>query len=234
MSAAVAERILIVEDERNLGETLQERLGDLGFDAVWAESVEAATSELSRRRYDLALLDVGLPDGNGFDLGIRIRAQHPSTALVFLTAMSTPEDRVRGLELGAEDYVAKPFHLKELILRVRNSLKRKRALDEAPAEITLGDCVVRFPRFEVMDRRGVAHSLSQKECALLKMLFERRGTTVSRDEILAEVWGDDEYPTTRTVDNFVLRLRKVLEESADEPRLIKSVRGVGYRLEAHL
>ncbi len=231
MSAAVAERILIVEDERNLGETLQERLGGLGFDVVWVDGVESAWAELSRRRYDLALLDVGLPDGNGFDLGGRVRAQYPGTALVFLTAMATPEDRVRGLELGAEDYVAKPFHLKELVLRVRNALKRQRALSAAPAEVVLGASTVRFPRFEAVGADGVTYRLSQKECALLKFLYEHRGVTVSRDEILAEVWGDDEYPTTRTVDNFVLRLRKIIEESADAPRFIKSVRGVGYRLE---
>jgi DNA-binding response OmpR family regulator len=232
MTAAVHERILIVEDERNLGETLQERLSSLGFDACWVETVEGALAELGRRRYDLALLDVNLPDGNGFELGARTRSLHPATALVFLTAMGNPEDRVRGLELGAEDYIPKPFHLKELVLRVRNALKRSRALSAAPAELRIGDATVRFPRFEAVGADGATHNLSQKECALLKLLYERRGETVSRDEILEEVWGDDEYPTTRTVDNFVLRLRRILEESTDDPRIIKSVRGVGYRMEA--
>src|SRR5689334_6087710 len=115
-------RLLVVEDERNVGLTLVERLKKEGFEVVWATTAEEALLEVRGRRFDLALMDVGLPDGSGFDVAAEIRRLQPSTAVIFLTAFGTAEDKVRGLELGAEDYVVKPFHLKELLLRVQNGL----------------------------------------------------------------------------------------------------------------
>src|SRR5438132_994298 len=120
MSNSPKDSILLVEDETNVGSTLVERLDKEGFDVTWCATLADATENCRGRRFDLALLDVGLPDGLGFDLAEAIRSREPTTAIIFLTAFGNPEDRVRGLELGAEDYIVKPFHLKELLLRVRN------------------------------------------------------------------------------------------------------------------
>ena len=225
-----AGRILIVEDERNLSDTLAERFTKEGFVVETAPSCEQALLHLGVGcRFDLALLDVGLPDGDGFSVARHLRKSHPSTAIIFLTAFAGPEERVKGLELGAEDYVAKPFHLKELMLRVRNALKRGQVLRAAPREVRVGRALVRFDRYEaVVD--GVAQGLSQKECSLLRLLVEKGGEVVSRDMILNEVWAPDEYPTPRTIDNFILRLRRLVEENPEAPTVIRSVRGVGYQL----
>lgn len=228
-------RLLLVEDERNVGSTLVERLSQENFNAVWARSATEAREQIHAQAFDLALLDVGLPDGSGFELAALLRKSRPSTAIVFLTAYGAPEDRVRGLELGAEDYIVKPFHFKELLLRVQNALKRARyfsGISGAADEQKIGRATILFSKFEaVVD--GKSHALTHKECALLRMLVERRGKTVSRDEILNEIWSRDEYPTSRTIDNFILRLRRLIEEDPENPRWIKSIRGVGYQLVEH-
>jgi DNA-binding response OmpR family regulator len=140
---------------------------------------------------------------------------------------------VRGLELGAEDYVTKPFHFKELILRVQNGLKRARYASASPDVIQVGAARVDFAKFvaQVEGAGGTkTHSLTHKEVALLKLLVEREGKVVSRDEILNHVWSEDEYPTSRTIDNFVMRLRRLIEVDPENPQTIRSVRGVGYQL----
>lgn len=224
-------RILVVEDERNVGSTLVERLRQEGFDVAWATSVSEARLEIATCKFDLALLDVGLPDGSGFTVAKEVRTASRSTAMIFLTAFGDPEDRVKGLELGAEDYVVKPFHLKELLLRVQNGLKRARYLtdEESADEIVIGQSKVRFAKFEV-ERDGATTSLTHKEASLLKLLYDRRGKVVSRDDVLNQVWSADEFPSPRTVDNFVLRLRRLVELNPEEPQVIRSVRGVGYQL----
>ena len=231
---APSARILLVEDERNVATTLAERLGSEGFDVTWAATSEAASLAAERIRFDLALLDVGLPDGSGFDVAERIRENSRATAIVFLTAFGDPESRVRGLEAGAEDYVVKPFHYKELLLRVRNALRRADYLagleGSGDGEIRVGRAIVRFPRFEA-DVDGRPIRLSHKECGLLRLLVDRRGKPVSRDDIFTHVWSEDEYPTPRTIDNFVVRLRRIVETDPENPAVITSVRGVGYRLE---
>ncbi|NDD93335.1 DNA-binding response regulator, partial [bacterium] len=164
----------------------------------------------------------------GFDVAKEIRSKSPSTAMIFLTAFGSADDRVKGLELGAEDYVVKPFHLKELLLRIRNVLKRARSLDLIE-EAQIGAARIYFGRFEA-EVKGQLHALTHKEIALLKLLFERRGKVVSRDEILNHVWSEAEFPTARTVDNFIMRLRRLVEKDQENPQVIKSVRGVGYQL----
>ncbi len=227
-------RILVLEDEKNVGSTLVERLKREGYAVEWAQSQAQALALLGSHPFDLALLDVGLPDGSGFEVAERLREFSQQTAVIFLTAFGNPEDRVRGLELGAEDYVVKPFHLKELLLRIRNGLKRAQSLaalsGSAEDEIQLGEARVHFSRFEAI-RNDERHSLTHKECMLLKLLVERKGQVVSRDEILNEVWSENEFPTTRTVDNFILRLRRLIEKDPENPALIRSVRGVGYQLD---
>ena len=227
-------RILIVEDEKNVGSTLLDCFLRDGADAYWAQTQEEALTQIEARRFDIALLDVGLPDGSGFQVAEKIRFRDRATAIVFLTAMGAPEDRIRGLELGAEDYVVKPFHLKELLLRLQNALKRARYASAASPGgdadgVQVGKARVFFARFEAVVGEE-RHALTHKECALLRLLVERRGQVVSRDQILNEVWSEDDFPTSRTVDNFVLRLRRLVEPRPAEPQFIRSVRGVGYQL----
>jgi DNA-binding response OmpR family regulator len=233
-----ASRILLVEDEKNVGSTLVECLERSGFEVKWCTELEEAKRTILQSAFDLALLDVGLPLGSGFDAAEWLRAKQPGTAIIFLTAFGSPEDRIHGLELGAEDYVVKPFHLKELLLRIQNGLKRAKSfskphslphtLEEAGSPM-VGKMRVHFLRFEA-EVEGRLISLSHKEVALLRLLVERRGLVVSRDEILNYAWSADEYPTPRTVDNFIMRLRRLVEVNPEEPQVIKSVRGIGYQL----
>jgi DNA-binding response OmpR family regulator len=226
-------RILLLEDEVNVGSTLLERMKLEGFTVEWCQSVSSAVKAVDSGPFELALLDVNLPDGSGFDAAKVIRTRSPGTAIVFLTAAGTPEDRIHGLELGAEDYIVKPFHTRELLLRIRNVLKRVAFVsDEALSgpQATIGKARVHFQEYQ-LEAEGKRHRLSHKECTLLKLLHDKRGQVVSRDEILDLVWSEDEYPTPRTIDNFVMRLRKLIEPDPDNPSVIRSVRGVGYLME---
>lgn len=224
-------RLLVVEDEPTLGATLVERLTRSGFEVNWARTVAAAQAELARHPFDLALLDVGLPDGSGFLLAETIRKQAAGMAIIFLTAMGDPQHRILGLELGAEDYVVKPFNYQELVLRIENGLRRARFCGTGLNRMWVGQACVNFPAFSA-EVDGETNPLSQRETALLKLLVENRGSVVSRDQILDEVWSRDEYPTPRTVDNFILKLRRLVETDPEMPTVIRSVRGVGYQLNA--
>ena len=225
--------LLVVEDERNVGETLAERLQGAGYRVTLADSAARARQAWRNEAPALALLDVGLPDGNGFALARELRGAAPQTAIIFLTAHGNPEERVRGLEIGADDYITKPFHFRELLLRIQNCLKRAQDLANLPGEVRgtlhIGRAQVDFERFSaVVD--GEHHALTHKECAVLRLLASRVGKAVSRDEILDRAWSADEFPTSRTVDNFIVRLRRLVEVDAAEPRVIRSIRGVGYLL----
>ena len=229
----MASSILLLEDEVNVGSTLKDRLVIEGFDVNWVQNLKEAKEIIQQQSFSLALLDVNLPDGSGFDIGKLIRDRFASTAVVFLTAASTTDDRIHGLELGAEDYIVKPFHYKELLLRIHNVLKRIQfvgTIGSSESEVEIGKARIRFNQYE-LSSDGQKHHLSHKECALLKLLFEKRGQVVSRDEILNLIWSEDEYPTPRTIDNFVLRLRKLVEPDMNTPTVIRSVRGIGYLLE---
>lgn len=232
-AAPAPARVLVVEDDANVGATLSERLSAAGFEVARAESAARARTLFAERAVDLMLLDVGLPDGSGFSLGRELRLLRPQTAMIFLTAHGNPEDRIRGLELGADDYVTKPFHFRELLLRINNCLKRAAELSQLPGAIQgrvrIGRALVDFEQFSA-EVDGVRHPLTHKECAVLQLLATRAGKAVSRDEILDRAWSQDEFPTSRTVDNFIVRLRKLVETDASEPQVIRSIRGVGYLL----
>ncbi|HXC57684.1 MAG TPA: response regulator transcription factor [Steroidobacteraceae bacterium] len=225
--------LLLVEDDANVARTLAERFGSEGFAVTHAGSVAAARAALQQHRFQAAVLDVGLPDGNGFEIAKHLREVSPQTAMLFLTAYGTPEDRIHGLELGADDYMTKPFAFRELLLRVQNMLKRARAL-QSPATpigpVRIGIATVDFARFTAQSG-DTSHRLTHKECAVLQLLLEKSGKAVSRDEILNRAWAQDEFPTERTVDNFVLRLRRLVERDPANPQTIRSIRGVGYQLE---
>jgi DNA-binding response OmpR family regulator len=226
--------LLLVEDDPNVAGTLASRLADEGFAVTRAGSVHAAREAIRQHAFAAAVLDVGLPDGNGFDVARHLQEASPRTAMLFLTAHGTPEDRIHGLELGADDYMTKPFAFRELLLRIRNMLKRAGDIAALGAAMTgpvrIGIATVDFERFTA-ESHGSVHRLTHKECAVLKLLVSEAGKAVSRDEILGRAWAPDEFPTERTVDNFILRLRKLVEQDPANPRTIRSIRGVGYQLE---
>jgi two-component system alkaline phosphatase synthesis response regulator PhoP len=227
--------LLLVEDDANVASTLTSRLSTEGFAVTHANSVRAAREALQKQTFSAAVLDVGLPDGNGFDVARHLRDVSPQTAMLFLTAHGTPDDRIHGLELGADDYMTKPFAFRELLLRIQNMLKRARELEQPGAAgkspVRIGIATIDFGRFTAQSGDSL-HRLTHKECAVLKLLVERAGNAVTRDEILSRAWAPDEFPTERTVDNFILRLRKLVERDPSNPRTIRSIRGVGYQLEA--
>lgn len=224
-------RILLAEDEQNLRETLKLNLELEGYEVVTAETGPDALDQFFKAVFHLVILDVMLPDLDGFAICKRIKSEKPDMPVLFLTAKGTAEDRVAGLKIGAEDYIVKPFHLEELLLRVGNLIKRsvRQASPLASGEYSFGENTVNFSTYEVKTYKGITESLSKKEIQLLKLLIDRRGEVVSRDEILETVWGYDVYPSTRTIDNFILSFRKLFEKDPKEPLHFHSVRGVGYK-----
>ncbi len=228
------ESILLIEDELNVGSTLYERLIKDGFKVDWVKNISSAVTQINSSKYNLALIDVGLPDGTGFDFAEKLKTIQPQTAAVFLTAYSEPEDRIRGLELGAEDYITKPFHYKELLLRIQNIIKRTNAIiNSKDDKVKIGNAIVNFIGFEVETNTNnikIKTILTKKECSLLHFLYQKKGSAVSRDEILDHVWSRDEFPSPRTVDNFIIKLRRLIENDPENPKIIRSIRGVGYQL----
>lgn len=227
-----SERILVVEDEAHLAEVICDNLVLEGWKVESVADGELALEKLLSDPPDLVLLDVMLPGIDGFEVCGRLRASGSRVPVLFLTARSGLDDRVRGLELGGDDYLGKPFELVELIHRVRAILRRS-AWSATPSPVgdtlTLGEAVVDFRTYDV--QIGDRHlELSQKETLILRCLAERPGEVVSRREILDTVWGYDAFPTARTIDNFIVRLRRLLEPDARAPRYIHTVRGTGYRL----
>ena len=217
-------RLLLVEDDTSLGETLQERLIREGHVVDWAQYASKARMLFAKELYDLTLLDVGLPDGDGFELADWMR-QQKDVPFIFVTAMSTAEYRLRGFEIGAEEYIPKPFHLKEILMRVRHVLENHTIMRVA----SIGEILVDFDKQSVAHPNGSEVRLNMRDSQILKILTERSPAVVSRNEILDKFWGQDKYPTERTVDNCIVRLRQALADENGE--IIRSVRGVGYQLE---
>jgi len=227
-----AERLLVVEDEPNLANVISDNLELEGFEVEIVGDGLRALERIREGGTSLVLLDVMLPGLDGFSICERLRAEENQVPILFLTAKSEKDDRVRGLQAGGDDFLTKPFDLRELILRVRAILRRTQwyeAPSEAGDELVLGDMRVDFKSFTVHapDREI---RLSSKETMILRYLSERVGEVVPRADILDRVWGYDAFPTTRTIDNFIVRLRRVLEPDARSPRFIHTVRGSGYRL----
>lgn len=222
--------LLLVEDDNSLAETLSERLAKEGYTVNWSATVKSAEVNLAKEKFDLLILDVGLPDGNGFDLAKRLRLgelgiNNQTSPFVFLTAMNSAEYRLEGYELGAEEYIPKPFHLKELLLRVKHVLDNH----ASPATLVLGDRTVNWDALEVRSGDQVLERLQARDAELLKLLVARSPSVVSRDEILDKIWGEANFPSSRTVDNAIVRLRQVLGEP--HAQRIRSVRSVGYQWE---
>ena len=222
-------RILLVEAERNIRNVVQLNLEMEGHEVITAGDGRTALDLIGQQHFDLLILDVMLPEVNGFQICEQVRLTNQEVPILFLTAKDTTPDRIEGLRLGADDYLTKPFHLQELLLRVRNLLKRSAA--KPPAELeeyTFGNNRVNFRTFEAVGIKG-KFTLTKKEAMLLKLLIDRKNEVVSRHQILQSVWGYDVFPSTRTIDNFILAFRKHFEEDPKKPRFFHSVRGVGYK-----
>ena len=232
MSATDPGRLLVVEDEPHLAEVISDNLEVEGYRVEVVHDGQAACDRILSDTPDLVLLDVMLPGLGGLEVCQRIRAAGNKVPVLFLTAKGEDDDRVAGLEAGGDDYLAKPFDLRELLLRVRAILRRTRWFDTSAREaetLALGESVVDFRAF-LVHQGDQERELSAKETMILRCLAERPGEVVTREDILDRVWGYDAFPTTRTIDNFIVRLRRLLEPDPQNPRYIHTIRGKGYRL----
>ena len=227
--------ILVADDEANLARGIAENLEAEGYKVTVVGDGIRALEEIVSRDYDLVVLDVMMPGLDGFAVCEEARRQGVVTPILFLTAKGGVDDRIRGLEAGGDDYLPKPFHLQELLLRVKVVLRRwSWYTDQAGHEdvLSFGDNEVDFRTFRGRAFDGATHQLTQKEAMILKALAERAGEVVSREELLDKAWGYELYPSSRTIDNFILRLRKRFEPDPEKPRYFHTVRGIGYRFTA--
>lgn len=222
--------ILIVEDEPNMRMGLKDNLEYEGYEVEFAEDGKIGLSKILEKEYDLILLDVMMPGMSGFEVCRTARSKGIKTPIILLTAKGEEIDKVLGLELGADDYITKPFSLRELLARIKAVLRRGGATsDKQKEKAIIGKLNVNFSSYTALcDDEPV--QLSHKEFEILKYLWENRNQTVSRDDLLQNIWGYDESPTTRTVDNFILKLRQKTEKDHNHPQIILTVHGIGYKL----
>lgn len=222
-------RVCLVEDEQSLVELITLNLEMEGYHVQCFTDGRSALKVFENPfHFDLIILDVMLPHVNGFDLCREIR-KHDSTPILFLSAKGTTADRVAGLKLGANDYLAKPFDLEELLLKIQILTQGLISL-ELQKSMNIGKLTVDFTTFNVTNEQAVKiHEFSKREIQLLELFHEKEGKVVSRDEILDRVWGADQFPTSRTIDNYILVFRKLFEEDAKNPKHFFSIRGVGYK-----
>ena len=225
-------KILIVEDEPNIRMGLTDNLQFEGYTVDIAEDGEIGLKMILEGRYDLVILDVMMPKMSGFDICRTVRSRNIQVPIVLLTAKGEEIDKVLGLELGADDYITKPFSLRELLARIKAILRRSRTDTpgrEQGAEVVLGRLSVNFNTYSARIN-GQNTKMSHKEFEILKFLLARKNETVSRNELLEKIWGYEDQPTTRTVDNFILKLRQKIEENPNHPTIILTAHGIGYKL----
>jgi DNA-binding response OmpR family regulator len=223
--------ILIIEDDLSILRGLKDVLSEEGYEVSVALDGEAGYRLVREREPHLIVLDIMLPGMDGFEFCRKLRKAAFSTPILMLTARGGEADRVKGLDLGADDYVAKPFSLPELLARIRALLRRGKESSEVPVPdvLKVGDVTVDFRRYEA--RRGDEElEMSRKEFGILRCLASRPGEVFSRTELLDEVWGEDSFPTTRTVDNRIASLRAKIEVDPGQPRYLVTMHGVGYKL----
>jgi two-component system alkaline phosphatase synthesis response regulator PhoP len=219
----------MVEDEESIRETVKLNLELENYEVVTAGHGRDAMRYVNDQHFDLVILDVMLPEIDGFQICEQIRLTNRDIPIIFLTAKDTAQDRISGLKRGGDDYLTKPFVLEELLLRVQKLIARTSKAPEATVDIyEFSGNRVNFATFEAEGRNG-KFNLTKKEAMLLKLLLDRRGEVVSRQQILQTVWGYDVYPSTRTIDNFILSFRKYFEQDPKTPVLFHSIRGVGYK-----
>lgn len=215
-------RLLLVEDDRSLGATLNERLLREKYEVAWVETKQSALKKLNEGLWDLVILDIGLPDGSGFELA-RLIKQSTSLPIMFMTALSTAEHRLEGFEIGAEEFIPKPFHLRELLLRVQHVLENHPVLHQ----VSCHGRTVDLDNRAIVQPDGRREHPSARDFDLLQLLITSSPRVISRNQILDVLWGEDKFLNQRTIDNMVVRLRQMLGDT--ESTCIRSVRGVGYQ-----
>jgi two-component system alkaline phosphatase synthesis response regulator PhoP len=224
--------ILLVEDEENLRETLKLNLEMEGYETSYAGDGAEALKMVSNEYFDLIILDVMLPELDGISVAENIRLQNNDVPILMLSAKSSGADRVLGLKKGADDYLTKPFNLEELLLRVKKLINKNKRLQEKESVddiFEFGKNKIDFKAQSAINFKGDPIELSKKEVMLLRLLVENKNDVVPREKILQSVWGYNVYPTTRTIDNFILNFRKYFEADSRNPKFFHSVRGVGYK-----
>ncbi len=224
------QKILVIEDEEDLRNGLLINLKNEGYDAIGVARGDTGLQQVIAEQPDLVILDVMLPEMNGFDVCRELRRRGVDTPIIMLTARGEEVDKVVGLEIGADDYMTKPFSVRELIARIRARLRGQPANEEKSdqSHYVFGDLEIDFNQTHTT-YKGEMVELSDKEYEILHLLIERRGTVVTRDALMDEVWGYDAYPSTRTVDNYILKLRKKFEDDPANPKYILSIYGRGYK-----
>jgi len=230
--------ILVAEDDRHIREGLVDTLESEGYRVTWAADGRKAAELLKNSRFDLVLLDIMMPEKSGYDLCRDIRSQDTETPIIMLTAKGEEIDKVLGLELGADDYITKPFGLHELLARISAVLRRSKRMEgkkDAPAampdEFPFGNVAVNTRQFRLI-KKNQCVDLSEREVKLLYAFFRRPDEVLSRDNLLNEVWGIDYFGTTRTLDQHIAQLRKKVETDPSRPEFIHTVHGLGYRYTA--
>lgn len=222
-------RVLIIEDDAFIRRGLSDNLTFEAYDVEAVATAEEGYTILKESELDLIILDVMLPGMNGYDFCRRLRREGYTTPILMLTARGDEFDRIRGLDLGADDYVTKPFSIFEVLARVRALLRRTATPTELPEVLEFADVRIDFRKFET-EKDGSPIAMSRKEYGLMQILTSRLGEVVTRDELLDLVWGTDHFPSTRTVDNHVSMIRAKLEETPSDPQHLITVYGVGYKL----
>lgn len=216
-------KLILVEDDLSLGQGLYERLSKEGFQVEWARSVQSG-EPLIHGDFDLAIFDLSLPDGSGFDLAQK--AKERNRPVIIMTALNSAENRLEAYELGSEEFIPKPFHFRELLLRIQHVLKAHLP-PTLPTVLDLPKGSLDLERMCFIDQDGAMTFFAPKDFRVLQLLIDKSPKPVHRDEILDQVWGLDSFPTQRTIDNAVVRIRQILQDPDGE--IVRSVRGVGYQ-----
>jgi DNA-binding response OmpR family regulator len=225
------EKILVVEDDPAHLLGLEDNLKFAGYEVSTARSGRRALELLRQEKFDLVVLDIMLPYMDGFEVCRRLRRSHDETPIIMLTAKVQERDRVQGLDLGADDYITKPFSVAELLARIRAVLRRFKLQSRLLERFSFGDIEFDFKKYEAR-KGGVKLDVSAREFQILKVLVTHEGEVVSRDQLLGEIWGYDDFPTERTIDTHIARLRQKLEDDPSQPEHILTVYGAGYKFQA--
>lgn len=232
MTDITTPQILLVEDEDNLRDALKLNLELEDYEVTAVNNGKKAIEAFKKEYYDCIILDIMLPEMDGITVCETIRLQNDKIPILFLSAKNSGADRVLGLKKGGDDYLTKPFNLEELLLRVNKLIYKNKKLDHSISEsdkVHIGNAIIDFAALECTDIRGEKHPLTKKESMFLKLLIDNKNEVITREHILKMVWGYNVFPTTRTIDNFIMTFRKYFEEDPRHPKHFMSVRGVGYK-----
>ena len=222
-------KILIVDDEPSMRLGLKDNLEFEGYEVYSAEDGEDGLSKIESHSFDLIVLDIMMPKISGFDVCKKIRADGNKTPIIFLSAKSEELDKVLGLEFGGDDYLTKPFSVRELLARIKAILRRNNSNQQSSETVTIGNLTFDFQSFSVFENT-VPLNMSYKEFEIIHFLWNHKNETVSREQLLDNIWGKNVYTTSRTIDNFIVKLRNKIEKDPNKPQLIISIHGIGYKL----